>query len=115
MPKRQRIFCLSKANQNQHLEFASVFHKNCIKKINQNNVDFYVHRKSTSKWHRFFAHRNYVEKSTSKQHDFLLIKIGSSKVRRNEVDFSLIEFMLNKARQKGINFSPIEITAKKLC
>ena len=58
MSKQQRFFGLSKTNQNHHLQSASVFHQNCMKK--------YI--KTTT---IFFVHRNYVEKSTSKWHGFL--------------------------------------------
>ena len=81
--KTTTIFCLSKTNQNQHLEFASFFHQNCIK--------------------------NYIETTSIS----LFIKIRSNKARRNNFDFSLIEITSNKVRRNNIVFSPIKITSKK--
>ena len=77
------IFCLLKSHPNKYVEVTSVFQRNYIKKIHQNNVDV-----------------------TSNE-------ITSKKVSRNGVDFSPIKLSSIKLRRNDVNFLPIEITLKK--
>ena len=40
VPKRPRFFCLLKTHQNEHVEAASVFHRNCIKICIKRTLNF---------------------------------------------------------------------------
>ena len=95
------IFCLSKTSQNQHPEFASVFHQNCMKKCIGTTL-ILMSTEIRSKR----VHRNDI--------DFSLIKIMLKKVRQNNIDFSLIEITSNKVRRNDVYFSPSEIRLKKV-
>ena len=44
------IFCLSKTHENQHLEFASVFHQNCTKKYIERTPIFRPSKLSQKKY-----------------------------------------------------------------
>ena len=131
MSKWQQFFDLTKANQNQHLEFTSVFHQNCIKKYIETSIfcssklgrKKFIKmtqifcpsklRQSTSKWGRFFARQNYVQQVASKQRQFFALwNYIFKKVHRNNVDLSLIKITSSKYVETTSLFHPSKLHQK---
>lgn len=87
--KYQRLLLFHQKNTSEQHRFF-VYRIRSRKKIKK--------KQKTSKWRRFFSHRNFVKK-----------------VRRRSkiVDFSAMKITSKKVRQNDINFSPIKIISKR--
>ena len=93
--KTTTILCPSKAHQIKRVEIASVFHRNCVKKLHRSKVDFSSIKIKSEKVHQTGIDI-FAIKIVSKRFWLSPIEITLIKVRRIDVAFSLIEITSEK-------------------